>query len=134
MRVRSLGQKNPLDKVLATHSRILAWRIPWSEEPGWLQSIRLQRVGHDWSDLAHHSMLNCIGRWNLSKNLLFQKLSHEKNNLKPTITIYIYIRWILCDSLSGSLDFRQVIPEMSAYLQHLKNFFQSLNYTSWDVT
>ena len=40
-------------KVMATHSSILAWRIPWTEEPGRLQSIGLQRVRHDWSDLAH---------------------------------------------------------------------------------
>ena len=37
----------------ATHSRILAWRIPWTEEPGGLQSMGSQRVGHNWSDLAH---------------------------------------------------------------------------------
>ena len=37
---------------MATHSSILAWRIPWTEEPGGLQSVRSQRVGHDWSDLA----------------------------------------------------------------------------------
>ena len=37
---------------MATHSSILAWRIPWIEEPGWLQSMESQRVGHDWSDLA----------------------------------------------------------------------------------
>ena len=38
---------------MATHSSILAWRIPWTEEPGGLQSTGWQRVGHDWSDLAH---------------------------------------------------------------------------------
>ena len=46
--VRSLGQEDPPEKGMATHSHILAWRIPWSEEPGGLQSIELQRVGHDW--------------------------------------------------------------------------------------
>ena len=45
--VQSLGQKNPLEKGMAIHSSILAWRIPWTEEPGGLQSMRLQRVGHD---------------------------------------------------------------------------------------
>ena len=43
--VRSLGWEDPLEKGMATHSSILAWRIPWTEEPGRLQSIRLQRVG-----------------------------------------------------------------------------------------
>ena len=44
--VRSLGRKDPLEKEMATHSSILAWRIPWTEEPGGLQSMGSQRVGH----------------------------------------------------------------------------------------
>ena len=47
MRVKSLGREDPLEEGLATHSSILAWRIPWTEEPGGLQSMGLQRVGHD---------------------------------------------------------------------------------------
>ena len=46
--VPSLGQEDPLEKGMATHSRILGWRIPWTEEPGGLQSMRYQRVGHNW--------------------------------------------------------------------------------------
>ena len=45
--VQSLGWEDPLEKGTATHSGILAWRIPWTEEPGRLQSMGLQRVGHD---------------------------------------------------------------------------------------
>ena len=45
--VRSLGQEDSLEKEMATHSSILAWRILWIEEPGRLQSTRSQRVGHD---------------------------------------------------------------------------------------
>ena len=45
--VRFLGREDLLEKEMATHSSILAWRIPWTEEPGRLQSTRLQRVGHD---------------------------------------------------------------------------------------
>ena len=52
MGVRSLGQEDPLEKGMAAHSRILAWRIPWTEESGGLQFIGLQRIGHNWSDLA----------------------------------------------------------------------------------
>ena len=44
--VRSLGQEDPLEKEMATHSSILAWKILWTEEPGGLQSMGLQRVGH----------------------------------------------------------------------------------------
>ena len=45
--VQSLGQEDPLEKGKATHSSILAWRIPWTEEPSRLQSMESQRVGHD---------------------------------------------------------------------------------------
>ena len=48
-RVWSLGQEDPLEKGMATHSSVLAWRIPWIEEPGRLQFMGLQRVGHDWA-------------------------------------------------------------------------------------
>ena len=47
MQVLSLGGKDPLEEEMATHSSILAWRIPWTEEPGGLQSMGSQRVGHD---------------------------------------------------------------------------------------
>ena len=46
-RVQSLGWEDPLQKGMATHSSLLAWRLPWTEEPGGLQSMRLQRAGHD---------------------------------------------------------------------------------------
>ena len=45
--VRSLGQEDPLEKEMSTHSSILAWRIPWTEELGGLQSMGSQRVGHN---------------------------------------------------------------------------------------
>ena len=45
--VRALGWEDPLEKEMATHSSTLAWKIPWTEEPGRLQSMRSQRVGHD---------------------------------------------------------------------------------------
>ena len=46
-KVRSLGEEDPLEKGIATHSSILAWRIPWTEESGGLESMGSQRVGHD---------------------------------------------------------------------------------------
>ena len=62
MQVQSLCWEDPLEEGTATHSSILAWRIPRTEEPGGLQSIGLQRVGHDWSDLActHTNILAVI--------------------------------------------------------------------------
>ena len=47
MQVQSLGQEYPLEEEMTTHSSILAWKIPWTEEPGRLQSMGLQRVRHD---------------------------------------------------------------------------------------
>ena len=46
-RVQPLGREDPLEEEMATHSRILAWRIPWTEEPGGLQSMESKRVRHD---------------------------------------------------------------------------------------
>ena len=50
--LRSLGPEGPLGEGMATHSSILVWGIPWTEEPGGLHSPGLQRVGHNWSDLV----------------------------------------------------------------------------------
>ena len=59
-RVWSLGWEDPLEKEMATHSSILAWRIPWTEEPGRLQSTGSQRVRHNWATSLHFTSL-CIG-------------------------------------------------------------------------
>ena len=53
MQVWSLGQEDPLEKGMVTHSGILVWRIPWTEEPGGLQSMGAERVGHDWAMNTH---------------------------------------------------------------------------------
>ena len=59
--VQFLGQEDPLEKEMTTHSSILAWRIPWTEEPGRLQSTGSLRVGHDW---VTSLSLSCIGEGN----------------------------------------------------------------------
>ena len=51
-RVWSLGREDPLEKEMATHSNIFAWRIPWTEEPGGLQSMGSQRLEHDWATIT----------------------------------------------------------------------------------
>ena len=67
-RVRSLGWEDPLEKEMAIYSRTIAWKIPWTEEPGRLQSMESQRVGHDWAtSLSLH-----FGTW---KDLEVEKLS-----------------------------------------------------------
>ena len=56
-KVGSLGREDSLERGMATHCGILAWRIPWTVKPGGLQVIRSQRVRHDWSNLAHMQVM-----------------------------------------------------------------------------
>ena len=73
--VRSLGREDPLEKEMATHSSILAWRIPWTEELGWLLSMGSQRVGHDWA--------TSLSLWNpvfLCVQSLFGHVSHPEHS------------------------------------------------------
>ena len=58
--VQSLGWKDPLEKEMETHSSILAWRIPWTEKPGRLQSMGSQRVRHDWVTSLTHSHIKQV--------------------------------------------------------------------------
>ena len=70
-RLQSLGQEDPLEQDMVTHYNILVWRIPWTEEPGGLQFIGLQRIRHDWNDLAHmHNSLK-------NKFKIFVPVSHS---------------------------------------------------------
>ena len=57
-RVQSLGWEDPLEKEMAIHSRTIAWKIPWTEEPGQLQPTGSQRVGHDWATSLHFTSLH----------------------------------------------------------------------------
>ena len=64
-RIQSLGQEYPLEKQMATHSSILAGEFLWTEEPGGLQSMGLQRVGHNWAAKQQHRY---IDRWTEAQN------------------------------------------------------------------
>ena len=61
--VPSLGWGDPLGEGMATHCSILAWRIPWTEEPGGLQSMGSQRVRHDWATLTHTHTHTILALW-----------------------------------------------------------------------
>ena len=58
--VPSLGQKDPLEQKMANYSSILAWKIPWTKEPDGLQSMGLQRVGHDLVTNTFTALMSCI--------------------------------------------------------------------------
>ena len=79
----SLGWKGPLEEEMATHSGILVWRIPWTEEPGRLQSIGLLRVGHNWSDFSTHAYDLMFPSLPL-KRLCLQVQSHKKYRLRSS--------------------------------------------------
>ena len=73
MQVWSLGWADPLEEGMATHCSILAWKIPWTEEPGGLQSMGLQRVRHDWSELARMQWKKgIVNKWNKKKGILIK--------------------------------------------------------------
>ena len=80
--LRSQGREDPLEKELVTHSSILTWRIPWMEKPGRLQSMGLQRVGHDWATslacLQPLSLWTCFCFVNKFISIIFFKDSAYK--------------------------------------------------------
>ena len=71
-RVQSLGREDPLEKETATHSSILAWKIPWTEEPAGLQPMELQKVGHNCvtTETQQHLLLSSSIQWDLERNVL----------------------------------------------------------------
>ena len=75
-----LNWEDPLEEGVATHSSILPWRIPWTEEPGELQSMESQRVGHDKSDLAgtHTETISFRIKFLTWKNLLRVRIPRMK--------------------------------------------------------
>jgi len=69
--VWSVGQEDPLEKEMATHSSTLAWKIPWTEKPGRLQSMGSQRVGHDWAtSLSLFTFMYWRRKWQLQCSCL----------------------------------------------------------------
>ena len=105
--VWSLGWEDPLEKEMATHSSILAWKIPRTEELGWLLSMGSQRVGHDWA---------------ISLSLWRSLLVHEKTDVQTFLETtletkdnvdFLYISdelsfWLLGPKSEGVLTFRKV--------------------------
>ena len=86
--VRSLGQQDPLEEGMETHSSILAWRIPMTEEPGGLQSMGSQRVWHDWASMHEAQVPGCerIERkniwWHVVLNMLIQQIIFKYSQFK----------------------------------------------------
>ena len=100
--VWSLGGEDPLEEGMERHSSILAWKIPWTEDPGGLQTIGLQRVRHNWSDLA---CIYCIYPRSLSYAYLDPKTSRggfselfDHRTSSPFLLLF-FLSWSLNDVL-----------------------------------
>ena len=98
--VRSLGQEDPLEKGMATHSSILAWRITWTEEPGGLRSMGSQRLGHDWATehYRHKTFTSLV--FNHEDGKVVQHLLHETVNVDcshhtTNCLLCLRIRWYI---------------------------------------
>ena len=74
-RVPSLGQEDPLEEGMATHSSILAWRNPWTEEPEGLQSVGSHRVRHDWATKQQHRAYILAQKWKYHKILIQESIN-----------------------------------------------------------
>ena len=90
--VRSLGREDPLEKKMSTHPSTLAWKIPWTEEPGRLQSTGLQRVRHDWMTLLSHSIFP--RRVSGGRNCAYTSLHCRTYFWNMLVTIIIIFEWM----------------------------------------
>ena len=90
--IRFLGQEDPLEKGMATHSSIIAWRIPWTEKPGGLQPMGSQKVGHDWAtNIINHHHMTWLNECSMS-----------------ILQVRTQGGWMTCDSCIGSRQPRDV--------------------------
>ena len=102
--VRALGEEEPLEDSMATHSSILARKTPWTEEPGRLQSMELQRIGHDWSNLAHTHLFCTYFRKLVPISILLQHLSTAAFLYTPsTLWPWKYIDYLKDGRYQGGL-------------------------------
>ena len=120
--VRSLGQEDPLEKEMAAHSSILAWKIPWTEEPGRLQSMGSQRVRHNWATSLTHSRTLIID----PVSLFALATRKHRNILQPNFSYHVEILWHICTKILP-LDH----PDLFIYAlllqviaSHFKSFFE----------
>ena len=116
---------HPLEKEMATHSRVLAWRIPGTEEPGGLPSMGSHRVGHDWSDLAA-AWYQTLRTPVMSKNRLLQICLHSSRywNISPFCARPLHLLFLLSRKCSLSSPFS--IPDFTS--QHLPAIRFQINH------
>ena len=115
-KVQSLGQEDPLEEGKATHCDILAWKIPWTEEPGGLHFIRSQRVGHSWAYTAAETQSDTAIRIKTKESerlwLKSRKYTIKKISSSLWIFIFFFKRMVLKDKI-------YVEPLRAWYVLHL---------------
>ena len=126
MQVQSLGQEDPLEEGMATHSNIFAWRIPWTEEPGGLKSIGLQKVINIeqlWKTMLNNIM---IKEWVLPSMIRGKKQKQNRD----------ICSWYFCSTLywfSGTEIWQE--REISHPDCKKKKYFnKTINYLYWQMT
>ena len=141
MWVQSLAQEDPLEEDMATHSRILAWEIPWTEEPGRLWSIGSQRVGHNWSDLARtHTHTHTFQRrssWSWNSAVELGERPEPSNTPGPSVRT----RGLTHSVFGGELLFlvyfvlSQIINSLAlaSKWENKKEWGKKLNPTLWTI-
>ena len=130
--IRSLGWEDPLEEGIATHFSILAWRIPWAEEPGRLQSIGSQRARHNRSNLTYmHGLqpaLGLIDSLGMKECRLKQKPKRMFYHLLPFITVgESTIFWSFLTSSWNSWSQKQTVVNLTRktiYWLNIKNFIE----------
>ena len=123
MWLRSLGQEVPLEKEMATHSGILAWRIPWTEEPRGLQCMGFQRVRHDWACMKSHSLLavslQCNGKVHYTD--IYKTYTHKtlvKNSPSCITTRHLDQATSWCKVMGGAGDGHLILQVLAFGVIH----------------
>ena len=104
-RVWSLGWEDPLEKGMAIHSSIFAWRIPWTEKPGWLQFAGLQRVGQDWvTNTYTHSLTDSYAYYWHRCHLCYSQLRNLQGCCVAGLQVWRVLPWT--GNLPGTVQTR----------------------------
>ena len=106
----------PFLPFIITHSRILAWRIPWTEEPGGLQSMGSQRIGHNWSDLACTTSLLKV---NINRYHVLSSFHGKVENKVYDKLIYVLIVEIKGETDGTYFFFQIALPRYSSYTMQI---------------
>ena len=121
IRVQSLGLEGPL-KEMAIHSSILAWRIPWTEEPGGLQSTGSQRVKHSWVTNTH-TRKTVRRDWVYAVFHLLQSI-FNKHLLNTSLCVETILYWVMC-------RIQDILGQMGSYSLEMYNYLSDSSSIDW---